>query len=223
MVGWGCHTHRQEEMVLRKIYTASCLCSVSLCVLFVVFRDSWAVFFSKCVLWQSAPLVTVMRTSVAIKHAVQFSLADPRGSTRDAYPRAQFLSFPYSFQKSFSQIIGFRPNSGVCPSPLTPSWKSWIRHWFCPVRCTETGYLLLPYGNISLMTRKIQLFWLNLHLSYIWFRTFFKRKKIRTSEGRFILWSINWLELQSDSSLLTSGEEFVDRQNYSFMLISWYV
>ena len=72
MVGWGCHTHRQEEMVLRKIYTASCLCLVSVCVLFVVFRDSWAVFLSHCVLWQSAPLVTVMRTSAAIKH-MQFN------------------------------------------------------------------------------------------------------------------------------------------------------
>ena len=69
MVGWGYHT-REEEKVLRKIYTDSCLCSVSLCVLFVVFRDSWAVVLSQCVLQQSAPLVTVMRTCAAIKHAV---------------------------------------------------------------------------------------------------------------------------------------------------------
>ena len=69
MVGWGYHT-REEEKVLRKIYTDSCLCSVSLCVLFVVFRDSWAVVLSQCVLQQSAPLVTVMRTWAAIKHAV---------------------------------------------------------------------------------------------------------------------------------------------------------
>ena len=69
----------------------------------------------------------------------------------------QFLSFLYSFWEQFDQIMGWHPHLEGWRPPLSPSGKSWIRHWYYLIVVWSCWYTVdwTRYSIVDLWTESL--------------------------------------------------------------------